>query len=166
MVNIKERGMKRLSGQFIYILSAVALINLAGCSFHNRHIYSIDDNGLYSKEWTQIVKEYPIGKKDNVRITPLFKNDDSSHYIIQINDRERPHIHETHDLTVIVKKGKGTLNLGKEKIAMKAGDIAFIPRGKVHYFVNESKHCTAVSYVVFSPAYHGKDKKIVDPADL
>lgn len=147
-------------------LSLTAAITLSGCSFHERHIYSVGEEGLYAKEWCEIIKEYPIGKDDNIRVTPLFKNEDSSHYIIQINDRERPHIHEEHDLTVIVKKGAGTLHLGKEKLAMKAGDIAFIPKGTVHYFVNEKKNCTAVSYVIFSPAYHGKDKKVVNEGDL
>ncbi|MDH3975479.1 MAG: cupin domain-containing protein [Deltaproteobacteria bacterium] len=153
------------SKNILCILSVVAAVTLTGCSYHKRHIYSLGEEGLYSKEWRQIIKEYPIGKKDNIRVTPLFKNEDSSHYIIQINGRERPHIHEEHDLTVIVKKGKGTLHLGEEKLSMKAGDIAFIPRGTVHYFVNEKKHCPAVSYVIFSPSYHGKDKKMVNEVE-
>lgn len=154
--------MNSFSKKVLYPLSLVLLTVLAGCTCPKKRIYSITDDGLYSKEWIEIVRENPIGKDQNIRVTPLFKNEDSSHYIIQINDRERPHIHETHDLTVIVKKGEGTLNLGEEKLPMKKGDIAFIPRGKIHWFVNDRKGRTAVAYVIFTPSYSGKDKKIVE----
>ncbi|HKZ46039.1 MAG TPA: cupin domain-containing protein, partial [Thermodesulfobacteriota bacterium] len=95
------------------------------------------------------------------KITSLFKNLDSSHFIIQIRDREKPHIHETHDLTVIVKKGKGILHLGKDELPMSKGDIAFIPRGVLHYFVNTSSE-PSVAYAIFTPLYDGQDVKLVD----
>ncbi|MBI5892794.1 MAG: cupin domain-containing protein [Deltaproteobacteria bacterium] len=107
------------------------------------------------------VQEVIIEEDENIKVTPLFKNENSSHFIIQIRDREKPHIHETHDLTVIVKKGKGILHLGKDELPMRRGDIAFIPKGVLHYFVNTDSE-PSVAYVIFTPFYDGKDMKLVD----
>lgn len=108
-----------------------------------------------------VLKKNPIGKDENIKATPLFKNEDSSHLIIQIRDREKPHIHETHDLTVVVKKGNGILHLGKDKLPMGSGDITFIPKGVLHYFVNTGSE-PAIAYVIFTPFYDSKDMKLVD----
>ena len=137
------------------------LILLLGCACPKGNIYSVTDTGPSSKNWREIVKENPIDKDENIKVTPLFKNEDSSHFIIQIRDREKPHIHETHDLTVIVKKGKGILHLGKDELPMRQGDIAFIPRGILHYFVNTSSE-PSVAYTIFTPFYDSKDMKLVD----
>jgi len=144
-----------------YILFFPLLILLLGCACPKGKIYSYNDTGPFSKNWQEIVKENPIGKDENVKVTPLFKNENLSHFIIQIQDREKPHIHETHDLTVIVKKGKGVLHLGKDELPMRRGDIAFIPKGTLHYFVNTDSE-SSVAYVIFTPFYDGKDMKIVD----
>jgi len=136
-------------------------ILLLGCACPKGKIYSHAETGLFSKNWKEIVKENPLGKDENIKATPLFNNEDSSHFIIQIRDKEKPHIHETHDLTVIVKKGKGILHLGKDELPMSKGDIAFIPRGVLHYFVNTSS-APSVAYAIFTPFYDGKDMKLVD----
>ncbi|MBI3397745.1 MAG: cupin domain-containing protein [Deltaproteobacteria bacterium] len=102
-----------------------------------------------------------MGKDENIKVVPLFKNNDSSHFIIQIRGREKPHIHETHDLTVIVKKGHGILHLGNDELPMKRGDIALIPRGVFYYFVNTNGELS-IAYVIFTPFYDGKDMKLVD----
>ncbi len=143
------------------ILLFLLLTPLLGCVYSKGQIYSVTDAELFSKNWREIVKENPIGENENIKVTPLFKNQDSSHFIIQIRDREKPHIHETHDLTVIVKKGKGILHLGKDELPMKRSDIAFIPKGVSHYFVNTDSE-PSVAYVIFTPFYDGKDMKLID----
>ncbi|MBI5875175.1 MAG: cupin domain-containing protein [Deltaproteobacteria bacterium] len=137
------------------------LLPLLGCTYPKGKIYSYNDAGLFSKTWREIVRGNPISKDENIKVTPIFNNQDSSHFIIQIRDREKPHIHETHDLTVIVKKGKGVLHLGKDELPMRRGDIAFIPRGILHYFVNTDSE-PSVAYVIFTPFYDGRDMKPVD----
>ncbi len=122
----------------------------------DERIFSYSEKGLFQREWREIVKENPIGKNENIRVISLFNNENASHFIIQIRDSEKPHIHETHDLTVVVKNGKGVLHLGKEKLAMKSGDIAFIPKGVFHYFVNTNNE-PSVAYAIFTPIYDGKD---------
>ena len=148
-----------LSNKYLYL--SLFFIFFIGCACPKGKIYSYNEAGLYSKTWREVVKENPIGKDENIKVTPLFKNDDSSHLIIQIRDREKPHIHETHDLTVIVKNGEGVLHLDKEELPMRKGDIAFIPRGVPHYFVNEDSK-PSIAYVIFTPFYDGNDMKLVD----
>ncbi|OGV98958.1 MAG: hypothetical protein A3I04_05600 [Nitrospinae bacterium RIFCSPLOWO2_02_FULL_39_110] len=141
------------------LIILIALLFPYACS--NGRIYSSGEQGLLSKKWVDILRENPADKNENIKVTPLFKNKDGSHFIIQIKDREKPHIHETHDLTVIVKKGKGILNLGADKLSMQGGDIAFIPRGTLHYFVNTGRE-PAIAYVIFNPTYDGKDIKFTE----
>src|SRR3989338_10355155 len=134
---------------------------LFACSHSKGMIYSGDEKEIYKKGWMEIVKENPIGKDENIKVIPLFKNENGSHFIIQIRDSEKPHIHETHDLTVVVKRGKGVLHIGKNELPMKCDDIAFIPKGIFHYFVNTGSE-PAVAYVIFNPIYDGKDIKYTD----
>ena len=131
------------------------------CTHSKGMIYSGDENGLFQKGWIEIINGNPIGKDEDIKVTPLFKNEDGSHFIIQIRDREKPHIHETHDLTVVVKRGKGVLHIGKDELPMKCEDIAFIPKGVFHYFVNTGSE-PAVAYAIFNPSYDGKDMKYVE----
>lgn len=146
---------------FKYIFLFSSFILIVGCACPKEKIYSYNETGLYSKTWREVVKENPLGTDENIKVTPLFKDEDSSHFIIQIRDREKPHIHEAHDLTVIAKKGKGVLHVGKDEFPMRRGDIAFIPKGVPHYFVNTGS-VPAIAYVIFTPFYDGKDTKQVE----
>lgn len=79
-----------------------------------------------------------------------------SHHIVQIRDREIPHIHKFHDLTVIVLGGRGYIMWEQRRIDLKAGDVLFIPRGLAHYYVNGSEE-PAVAFAIYSPPFDGKD---------
>ncbi|MBE9537376.1 MAG: cupin domain-containing protein [Proteobacteria bacterium] len=131
----------------------------AGCQAPSKRIYTITDGELYARVWIDIVRENPISKDENIKVTPLFKDKNSSHHIVQINDREESHIHANHDLTVIVKRGKGTLHLRDKALPMSAGDVAFISRGTVHWFVNDKKGSPSIAYLIFYPAFDGKDRR-------
>ena len=127
-----------------------------GCQAPSKRIYTLNDGELYAREWIDIVRENPIAKGENVKLTPLFKDENSSHHILQINDSEEPHINDYHDLTFIVKQGEGTLNLRDKVLPMSAGDVAFIPRGTLHWFVNDKKGSPAIPHLVFLPPFDGK----------
>lgn len=131
----------------------------SGCQAPSKWIYTLKDGEVYARVWIDIVRENPIGKGENIKVIPLFKDENSSHHIVQINDREEPHIHANNDLTVVIKQGMGTLYLRDKILLMSAGDVAFISRGTVHWFVNDNKGHPVVSYVVFSPAFEAKDTR-------
>ena len=148
--------MNLLSKRVFCIVTFLLLTMLAvGCQGPSKRIYTLTGGELYAREWIGIVRENPIAKGENTKLTPLFKDEKSSHHILQINDSEEPHIHAKHDLTMIVKQGEGTLNLRDKVLPMNAGDVAFIPRGTLHWFVNDKKGRPAVVYMLFSPAFDG-----------
>lgn len=89
-------------------------------------------------------------------MTTLGKGEGVSHHVVQVRNREMPHIHKDHDLTIVVLKGAGYLILDGRPIDLVAGDIVFIPRAIPHYFVNTFREPT-YGLAVFSPPFDGKD---------
>jgi mannose-6-phosphate isomerase-like protein (cupin superfamily) len=111
---------------------------------------------LKQTEIDKVLAENPLGAKENIKITTLGQGQSASHHVVQVRDRETPHVHKIHDGTVMVVKGRGYLMIDNRRIDLSAGDIAYIPRGAVHYFVNTAGE-PAVAFVVFSPPFDGKD---------
>jgi mannose-6-phosphate isomerase-like protein (cupin superfamily) len=107
-------------------------------------------------EVDKVLAENPLGASENIKITTLGQGQGVSHHLVQVRDREKPHIHEVHDGTVVLMRGRGYLMLENRRIDLSAGDIVYIPRGAVHYFVNTASEPT-VAFVVFSPPFDGKD---------
>lgn len=99
----------------------------------------------------------PLGPSQNIRARPLLGGSQASASVIEIRDREQPHIHTRYDLTVLLARGHGTLWLDGVARPMVAGDGAFIPRGTPHWFVNQGTE-PAVAVVVFAPPFAGPDQ--------
>jgi mannose-6-phosphate isomerase-like protein (cupin superfamily) len=115
----------------------------------------------YGASWTEadinkILAQNPLAVTANIRVTTLGRGRTVSHHVVQIRDRESPHIHKEHDLTVTVLRGQGYLMLGTRRIDLTVGDVVFIPEGAAHYFVNTDSQ-PAVALAVFSPPFDGKD---------
>jgi mannose-6-phosphate isomerase-like protein (cupin superfamily) len=107
-------------------------------------------------EIEKVLAENPLAAGENIKMTTLGKGQGVSHHVVQVRDREKPHIHKIHDGTVVMIKGRGYLMIENRRIDLSAGDIVYIPRGAVHYFVNTAGE-PAVAFVVFSPPFDGKD---------
>jgi mannose-6-phosphate isomerase-like protein (cupin superfamily) len=107
-------------------------------------------------EIAKVLAENPLGASENIKITTLGQGQGVSHHLVQIRDREKPHIHKIHDGTVVMVKGGGYLMMDNRRIDLSVGDIVYIPRGAIHYFVNTAGEPTA-AFVVFSPPFDGKD---------
>jgi len=93
---------------------------------------------------------------EKVRADLVARSETASYHVVQVLDREPPHRHVAHDLTVFVLRGHGTLVLGNTRIPLQAGDAALIPRGTVHWFTNESRG-RAVTLAVFTPPLDAPD---------
>ena len=119
-------------------------------------LYLQYDSQFIQSDLDRILKENPLGPAENIKVVTLGKGQTVSHHIVQIRDREVPHIHKRHDLTVTVLRGQGYLVLGQSKLDLSIADTVFIPRDVVHYFVNQSRE-PAVAFVTFSPPFDGKD---------
>ena len=104
----------------------------------------------------------PLGPNENIKITNLGQGQGVSHHIVQVRNREAPHLHRAHDGTVVMISGQGYLMMSDKRIELSAGDIVYIPRGAVHYYVNTGFE-PAIAFVVFSPPFDGKDTVPVKP---
>lgn len=82
--------------------------------------------------------------------------------LIRLKDAEKPHIHQAHDLVVVMLSGGGVLHLGERSIQVKPGDVMEIPRGTVHWAENTHPAGSEV-YALFSPPYDGTDNIPVLP---
>jgi len=111
---------------------------------------------LKQAEVNKVLAENPLGASENIKITTLGQGQGVSHHLVQVRDREKPHIHKIHDGTVVMVKGRGYLMLENRRIDLSAGDIVYIPRNAVHYFVNTAGE-PSVAFVVFYPPFDGKD---------
>ena len=100
----------------------------------------------------------PLTPGENIRPTELRRGESSSLALVQVRDREQPHVHTRYDLTVVLVRGEGTLWLNNTPLEMREGDVAFIPKGTPHYFINEGSE-PATAFVVFAPPFSGPDQQ-------
>jgi quercetin dioxygenase-like cupin family protein len=105
-------------------------------------------------ELTAIV---PLAPGENIRAVQLRRGENSSVAVVQVRRREEPHVHTRYDLTITLLQGAGTLWLSGTALPMRAGDVAFIPKGTPHYFVNGGE-APAVGLVTYAPAFSGPDQ--------
>jgi quercetin dioxygenase-like cupin family protein len=110
------------------------------------------------QHYAALLEKSPLGPDENIRVTPLAGGAASSVSLVQVRDREQPHVHTRYDLTVYVVRGEGTLWLEGTPMPMQAGDAAYIEKGATHYFVNQGRE-PAASIVVFAPAFSGPDQQ-------
>ena len=130
-------------------------LNILACA-PSPHFYLQDGGQLTHAHLEEVLAEKPLSPDQNIRVVTLGRGKEMSHHLVQIRDREAPHLHKIHDLTVVVLKGKGYLILERKRIELIRGDILFVPRGSVHYFVNTFSE-PSVALAVFSPVFDGKD---------
>lgn len=129
----------------------------AGCAAHPS-ARVLTSNPQRPVEVAVLERETPLAPTDNIRPTELERGEHSSISLVQIRDREQPHIHTRYDLTVTLVDGAGTLWLNGTALPMRAGDVAYIPRGTPHYFVNAAP-APAAALVSFAPPFSGPDQQ-------
>jgi mannose-6-phosphate isomerase-like protein (cupin superfamily) len=69
-----------------------------------------------------------------VRAGTWGESPDASFELLEIGVPEQPHVHETHDLTVVILSGSGVLVAGGRRYHLGSGDVMHIARGRPHYF--------------------------------
>ncbi|HET9886918.1 MAG TPA: cupin domain-containing protein [bacterium] len=67
-----------------------------------------------------------------------------------------PHVHRTHDETVVILSGSGRMRVGDEARDISPGLTLVIPRGTVHSLEVFQGTVEAVS--IFTPPFDGKDR--------
>jgi len=143
-----------------YIGWGLFLVLAAGCAHQSRLLLPGPPR---TDEIGALLDGTRLAPGENIRVTPLPPGEHASVSLVQIRDREQPHVHTRYDLTVLLVRGAGTLNLDGRNLPMRAGDSAFIPRGTPHYFVNEGG-TPAAALVTFAPPFDGSDQQPLAPA--
>jgi quercetin dioxygenase-like cupin family protein len=137
------------------LMCAAAGIGCAGAP-HNPRISFQYAGALADFDLDTFVARNPIPPGQNIHAVELGRAQSVSHHIVQVRDREHPHVHERHDLTVVVLRGGGELTVDGAVIEMATGDAAFVPRGRRHFFRNAG-NAPAAALVTFSPPFDGID---------
>ena len=90
-------------------------------------------------------------RQPGVRVGVWGASPDATYQLLETRTPERPHVHETHDLTVVLLRRRGVLHVDGREHPMAAGDVAHIGRGRVHAFVPSGSEPT-LGLAIFSPA--------------
>lgn len=135
------------------LLFAASLLGL-GCAAHAPAFIVPGDAG--GDVVASALAAAPLPADQNLLARPILEGREASVSVVQIRDREQPHVHARYDLTVLLARGRGTLWLAGIGRPMRPGDATFIPRGTPHFFVNEGDE-PAVSVVVYAPPFSGPD---------
>ena len=133
----------------------VLCLLLAACAPVPR-FYLQYDNDFKQTELEKMIAENLLAPGENIKVINLGQGPAASHHVVQIRDRETPHLHQAHDATVMMLKGQGFLMLGQRRIDLAAGDVVYIPRGAAHYFTNTAREPT-IAFAIYSPPFDGKD---------
>ena len=113
-------------------------------------------NDFKQGDLEKMLVENPLPPGENIKVINLGQGPAVSHHVVQIRDRETPHLHKDHDATVLMLKGQGFLMLERRRIDLTVGDVVYIPRGAAHYFTNTAREPT-VAFATYSPPFDGKD---------
>lgn len=110
----------------------------------------------------ELAEKNPLGADEDVKITDVGENKNSSMHLIQVreNGELRPHYHKRHDEVIYVKKGSGIATLDGTRYLVKPGSILQVPGKTVHKFLNTGgEPFMAVS--IISPPFDGRDEKTI-----
>jgi len=138
-------------------IAALALLAAAcGCATERR-VFGVP---FGTDDVSALIARSPLPADQNIRVVEIARGPSASLHLIQIRDREVPHVHARYDLNVTLVRGKGTLSLGGQTAAMAAGDTAFIAREILHHFrCLASEPCAAL--VTFAPPFEAPDQQPV-----
>lgn len=91
-----------------------------------------------------------------VRVGTWGESRDATYQLLEVEVAEAPHVHQHHDLTIVMLRGRGTLVVGDRRYHLAAGDVVHIGRGRPHHFHPEGR--VAVRGLgIFTPRLEGKD---------
>jgi mannose-6-phosphate isomerase-like protein (cupin superfamily) len=136
----------------IYVFIALFL---AACQSNNPVKLIYPDKIYQYEEWTE------DELNEGIVIRHLYRGTDASTHLVRLKGNEFPHYHDRHDLNVTVLSGKSIIHFKDHEVSLMPGDVIFIPKGTFHWAENTDPVASVV-FVVFSPAFDGKDKRKAD----
>lgn len=134
----------------------VVLGSLIGCAAARSSLPDFRAEQAPTANLAWWLAEHPLADDQNIRIDELDRTPWSSLHVVQIRGSEPLHMHHEHDLEIMLERGRGTLQLGAQRLSLQPGRWVRIPRGTPHAFANESPQ-PAIGVAVFRPPYDGFD---------
>lgn len=129
---------------------SIALLFI-GCSHKPKVVFP--DKGYENIEWSA------SDKSKNIAVHHLSQGSYSSTHLIRIKGSEKPHYHDTHDLTVTIIEGESIIHFRDHEVVLYQGDVIHIPKGTYHWAENIDSKASVV-FALFSPSFKGKDKRL------
>jgi quercetin dioxygenase-like cupin family protein len=117
--------------------------------------------GSLARDLDAFLADHPLGAGQTIRADGAGRSAGASYHVVQVRGREQPHRHAAHDLAVLLLRGAGTLTLGDERVRLRAGDAAVVPRGVAHWFASDGREA-AVAFAVYTPPLDAPDVVPVD----
>lgn len=141
--------------RYFYFMIGLMIV-LSGCQHIAREpetvlFHGIEDGILNSRVLKSTFRMEKFKGKQNIITHPLIKSNSREILAVQIRDREQPHLHENHDLTVYLYRSKGALRSPGDSIPMQAGDWISIERNLPHQFITRGSK-PAQALVIRTPA--------------
>ena len=89
---------------------------------------------------------------------------DATFRLLRTSVAEQPHVHDDHDLTVVILRGRGVLTVAGREHDAGPGDILHIGRGLPHWFRPDPAE-PVIALAIFSPRLDTPDTRPIDHAD-
>jgi mannose-6-phosphate isomerase-like protein (cupin superfamily) len=143
-----------------------AVVLLAGCAtttVRTDPLFTMRyDKGVEAFDLDSLVSRAGAGP---VSVIDLGRTAWVSHHVALVREGEVPHYHRFHDLTVMVLRGEGIVDIEGKRFTLKPGDVSYVQRGVRHHFRNTGKDLAA-AFITFSPPFDGRDTVTVEvPAE-
>jgi len=141
-------------------LGVLATVWLAGCALEapNPRFTLRYEKGNQDTNLTTLISRAGPGP---VSVIDLGRTAWVSHHLAVVRDAEVPHYHRFHDLTVVVMRGDGVIDIDGKPYAMHPGDVVHVQRGVRHFFRNTGSS-PAAAFVTFSPPFDGRDTVVAE----
>jgi quercetin dioxygenase-like cupin family protein len=104
--------------------------------------------------WTAGERAAPVARRD------LGRTAGASFALLRLGASETPHVHDRHDLTVVVLSGRSRVHFEGRSVDLSPGDVVQVPRGAVHWAEVLGRRPVEV-HVTFTPPFDGKDSRPV-----
>lgn len=106
-----------------------------------------------------------IGPDEDLRITRLIEDQESSALLVQVRTTLPPHLHRHTREILYLLQGEGVFRLGSERIAVHTGSVVRVRPGQVHTFTPHGR-TPAVFFVVTVPRWDEADRIAADDQNI
>jgi quercetin dioxygenase-like cupin family protein len=138
-------------------LALTSAVLMSGCAARSPHLLV----GPLGGGLDAFLAAHPPAAGQNIRADEVDRTTSASYHVVQIADRESLHTHATHDVTILVLRGRGVFTLDGRTTPLADGDVVVVPRGRVHGLTRAGDVPT-VTLVTMTPPLDAPDVVPVD----